>query len=108
MWEKALDNLGDIGDFIADAAGKAGSLGIWGILLVLRAAVLGALVMTGLAFPMTQHLLDPRIVHFTNPTLRDVNGTNPHDVRNRVPMLRFTQGGIWHNDRHLVYPPCGR
>ena len=22
-------------------------------------------------------------------------------------MLRFTQGGIWHNDRHLVYPPMG-
>ena len=149
VWDKALDNLGDIGDFIADAAGRAGSMGIWGIFLLLGAAILGALAaaaalidavlgalttlgsatiryaasliyeqlynayetfrlsvaMNGLAFPLQQHLSDPRIVHFGNPSLRDVNLTNAIDVKNLLPMLRFTQGGITHNERHLVYPP---
>ncbi len=151
VWEKALDNLGDIGDFIKDAAGKAGSMGIWGIFLLLGAAILGALAaaaalidavlgalttlgsatiryaasliyeqlynayetfrlavaMNGLAFPLTQHLTDPRIVHFANPSLPDINGTNALDIRNLLPMLRFSQGGVLHNERHLVYPPTG-
>lgn len=149
VWDKAMDNLGSIGDFIEDAANNAGSMGIWGIFLLLGALILGALAaaaalidavlgaittlgsatiryaacliyeqlynayetfrlavaMNGLAFPMTEHLADPRIVHFGNPSLRDVNLVNAIDIRHQLPMLRFTQGGILHNERHLVYPP---
>lgn len=149
VWDTAVDNLDDIGDFIEDAADTAGSMGIWGIFLLLAAlilaalaaaaavidAVLGALTtlgsatiryaacliyeqiynayesfrlgvaMNGLAFPMTEHLSDPRILHFGNPSLRDVRGVNAPLVRNRLPMLRFTAGGITHNERHLIYPP---
>lgn len=149
VWDTAMDNLGKIGDFIEDAANTAGSMGIWGIFLLLGAlilaslaaaaavidAVLGAITtlgsstiryaacliyeqiynayetfrlavaMNGLAFPMTEHLTEPRIVHFGNPSLRDVNLVNAVDIQHRLPMLRFTQGGILHHERHLVYPP---
>lgn len=149
VWDTAMNNLGAIGDFIDDAANTAGSMGIWGIFLMLGAlilaalaaaaalidAVLGALTtlgsatiryaacliyeqlynayetfrlavaMNGLAFPLVEHLPDPRIVHFGNPSIDDVNGTNAVDIKQQIPMLRFTQGAILHNDRHLVYPP---
>ena len=29
VWDKTVDNLGSIGDFIEDAADTAGSMGIW-------------------------------------------------------------------------------
>lgn len=44
VWDKAMDNLGDIGDFIEDASNQAGSMGIWGIFLMLAALVLGAVM----------------------------------------------------------------
>lgn len=43
VWDKAMDNLGDIGDFIGDAANSSGSMGIWGIFLLLATLILGAL-----------------------------------------------------------------
>lgn len=43
VWEQATDNLGDIGDFLEDAADTAGDLGIWGIFLLLGALILAAL-----------------------------------------------------------------
>ena len=42
VWDKAMDNLGDIGDFIGDAADTAGSMGIWGIFLLLAALIAAA------------------------------------------------------------------
>lgn len=149
VWDTAMNNLGEIGDFIEDAANTAGSMGIWGIFLLLGAlilaalaaaaalidAVLGALTtlgsatiryaasliyeqlynayetfrlgvaMNGLAFPMTEHLADPRIRHFANPSLPDAIGVTAPMIAGRLPMLRFTTGSLTHNERHLVYPP---
>ena len=148
---EALDNLGEIGDLVEDAADAAGDLGIWGIFLLLGAlilaalltaaalidAVLGALTtlgsatiryaacliyeqlynayetfrlavaMNGLAFPTQQHLADPRITHFANPSLPDVNGNSVFSILGRLPALKWDVPGITHNDRHLVYPPTG-
>ena len=43
MWDKTVDNLRGIGDFIEDAADTAGSMGIWGIFVLLGALILAAL-----------------------------------------------------------------
>jgi hypothetical protein len=151
VWDQAVNNLGDIGDFIKDAANTAGSLGIWGVFLLLGAlilaalaaaaalidAVLGALTtlgsatiryvacliyeqlynayetfrlavaMNGLAFPLLEHLTDPRITHWSNPALADANGNSVTSVLGRLPALKWTVAGLAHNERHLVYPPTG-
>jgi hypothetical protein len=151
VWEQTVDNLGDIGDFLEDAADTAGDLGIWGIFLLLGAlilaavaaaaalidAVLGALTtlgsatiryvacliyeqlynayemfrlavaMNGLAFPLQQHLTDPRITHWANPALADANGNSVTSILGRLPALKWTVAGLTHNERHLVYPPTG-
>jgi hypothetical protein len=151
VWDQVVDNLGDIGDFLEDAADTAGDLGIWGIFLLLGAlilaalaaaaalidAVLGALTtlgsatirysacliyeqlynayetfrlavaMNGLAFPLQQHLADPRITHFANPALPDANGNSVSSILGRLPALKWTVAGLTHNERHLVYPPTG-
>ena len=134
MWDQTVDNLGDIGDFLEDAANAAGDLGIWGIFLLLAAlilaalaaaaalidAVLGALTtlgsatiryvacliyeqlynayetfrlavaMNGLAFPLRQHLADPRISHWANPALPDANGNSVTSILGRLPALKLT------------------
>ncbi len=149
VYDQALQNLGDIGTFVSDAANRAGSMGIWGIFLMLGAlvlaaaavalalidAVLGALTtlatstirrvacliyeqiyqafdsfrlgvaMNGLAFPLPQHLTDPRIVHFGNPSLTDTRGVSAQAIQGQLPLLRWTGSGILHNGRHLIYPP---
>jgi Zinc dependent phospholipase C len=153
VWDQVVDNLGDIGDFLEDAADSAGDLGIWGIFLLLGAlilaalaaaaalidAVLGALTtlgsatiryvacliyeqlynayetfrlavaMNGLAFPMQEHLSDPRITHWANPDLPDANGNSVTSILGRLPALKWTLPGLnlTHNERHLVYPPTG-
>jgi len=66
-----------------------------------------AVAMNGLAFPMLQHLSDPRIAHFANPALADANGNSVSSIVGRLPALRWTVGGLMHNERHLVYPPTG-
>lgn len=149
VWEQAMDNIDNIGDFLEDAADAAGDMGIWGIFLFLAAlilaavlaaaalidAVLGAITtisvagiraaacliyeqlynayqtfrlavsMNGLAFPMLEHLTEPRITHFANPAFNDSNGNNVNFVFNRLPSLKWGGAGIYHNERHLVYPP---
>lgn len=149
VWDKAMNNLGDIGDFITDAAGRAGSGGILGLLLALAAAVLAAIAaaaaiidavlgalttlgsstiraaarlvydqlytafenfrlgvaMNGLAFPLPQHLADPRLIQWGNPSIPDPNGTAAPSIAGRIPMLRLTAGGLLHMDLHLTYPP---
>jgi hypothetical protein len=151
VWDQTVNNLGDIGDFLEDAANAAGDLGIWGIFLLLAAlilaailaaaalidAVLGALTtlgsatiryaacliyeqlynayetfrlavaMNGLAFPLGQHLADPRISHWANPALPDANGNSVTSILGRLPALKWTVAGLTHNERHLIYPPTG-
>ncbi|MCM5663645.1 zinc dependent phospholipase C family protein [Galbibacter mesophilus] len=43
VWEKAKDNLGDIGDFVEDAADTAGDFGILGLFIFLAALIIAAL-----------------------------------------------------------------
>ena len=151
VWEKLVDNLDEVGDMLEDAADAAGDMGIWGIFLLLGALILGALLaaaalidavlgalttlgsatiryaaclvyeqlynayemfrlglaMNGLAFPLHEHLGDPRITHFGNPSLPDANGANVFSILGRLPALRWTVAGPLHNERHLVYPPTG-
>ena len=64
-----------------------------------------AVAMNGLAFPMLEHLTDPRITHFANPDLPDANGNNVSSILGRLPTLRWVGAGLTHNERHLVYPP---
>ena len=149
VWDQMVTNLGDIGDFLEDAADSAGDLGVWGIFLLLGAlilaalaaaaalidAVLGALTtlgsatiryaacliyeqlynayetfrlavaMNGLAFPMQEHLTDPRITHWGNPALPDVNGRSVTAVNGVLPTLRLPQAALFHGGVHLFYPP---
>jgi hypothetical protein len=64
-----------------------------------------AVAMNGLAFPMREHLPDPRITHFANPSLPDANGNAVSSILGRLPTLRWVVPGLTHNERHLVYPP---
>ncbi len=149
VWDKAMDNLGDVGDFVESSANQTGSLGIFGIFLLLAAlvlaaiaavaalidAVLGALTtlgsatiryvacliyeqlynayqmlrlgvaMNGLAFPLPEHMTDPRIRHFANPSIMDINSVNAPMIAGRLPMLRFSSGSFLHQEFHLFYPP---
>ena len=66
-----------------------------------------AVAMNGLAFPMREHLSDPRISHFANPALADVNGNTVSSILGRLPSLRWVGAGLTHNERHLIYPPTG-
>ena len=155
VWEKAMDNLDDVGDFLEDAVDTAGDFGILSIFIVLGAliaaavlaaaaiadavagaiATLGtatirylacliyeqlynafqsfrlAIALNGLAFPMREHLTEPRFAQFITPAVRDSTGTNAADIFGRQPLLPFTPAGsdplaaIFHRERHLVYPP---
>lgn len=149
VWDQAMENLDDIGDFIEDAANRAGSMGILGIFLLLGAlilaalaaaaalidAVLGALTtigsatiryaacliyeqiyaayenfrlavaMNGLAFPLLEHLSEPRIVHWGNPSLPDSsNVTTGLTIRPSMPINRNASAGLFHDGAHLDYP----
>jgi hypothetical protein len=64
-----------------------------------------AVAMNGLAFPMREHLTEPRITHFANPSLPDANGNTVDWVLGRLPTLRWVVPGLLHNERHLCYPP---
>ena len=66
-----------------------------------------AVAMNGLAFPMTQHLTEPRITHFANPALPDANGKNVQSILGRLPSHRWRVASLTHNERHLIYPPMG-
>jgi hypothetical protein len=63
--------------------------------------------MNGLAFPMQEHLTEPRITHWANPALSDANGQNVTFIRGRLPALKWIVPGLnlTHSERHLVYSP---
>lgn len=44
VWETAMDNLGDIGDFLEDAANTAGNFSIFGLFIMLAALIIAAVL----------------------------------------------------------------
>ena len=150
VWEKAGENLGSIGDFLSDAADKAGSGNILSILAFLAALaiaavaaalaiadfVLGALTtlsvasiraaacliyeqvynayqmfrlgvaLNGLAYPMEEHLAEPVMQQFTDPSQPDSIGVNAPQLASFLPLLRWTQNEAENfPEKHLIYPP---
>jgi len=151
VYDKAMDKLDRIGDFLEDAVDEAGVWGILSIFLILAAliaaaaraaaaiaeAVAGAIAklgtatiraaacliyehlfnafqnfrlavsLNGLAFPMMQHLTDPRLIQFANPSNNDPTGVNANKIRPLLPLLRFQPKAIFNpfqNEQHLIYP----
>lgn len=156
VWEKTMDNLGDVGDFLQGAADIAGKFGILSIFIMLAALVAAAVMaaaaiangiagaiatlgsatiryaacliyeqlydafqnfrlaisLNGLAFPMLEHLNEPRFAQFVTPAGRDSTGVNAADAAARLPLLHFTPSFLanplavlFHQERHLVNPP---
>jgi hypothetical protein len=155
VWEKAIDNLGDVGDFLEDAVDTASDFGILSIFLILAALVMAAVLaaaaiadaiagaiatlgtatiryaacliyeqlynafqtfrlaiaLNGLAFPMREHLGEPRLRQFIAPNMPDPTGINAAAVATFEPLLRFSPSflsdplaAIFNQERHLIYP----
>ncbi len=154
VWDQALDNLDDIGDFVRDAINNAGSFSFLSIFLALAAlivaavavaaalidAVLGALTtlttagiraaaaliyeqlynafqnfrlgvsLNGLAFPMQEHMAEPRFRQFMNTAFPDSTGVTAAMLKNEMPRLKFRLPAssfgdeIFHREAHLAYP----
>ena len=67
--------------------------------------------LNGLAFPMREHLGEPRFRQFITPSLPDFTGVTGPMVAPFLPLLRYKPallndplGVIFSNERHLVYP----
>ena len=156
VWEKTMDNLGDVGDFLEDAVDSASDFGILSIFIILAAlvaaavlaaaaiadgvagaiATLGtstiryaacliyeqvynafqnfrlAIALNGLAFPMREHLGEPRLRQFITPAFPDSTGVDASGVAPFEPLLRFETpsilsdplAAIFNQERHLIYP----
>ena len=70
-----------------------------------------AVALNGLAFPMREHLGDPRFRQFITPADADPTGVNAAGVAAFEPLLRFNPSllsdplaAIFNQERHLVYP----
>ena len=61
--------------------------------------------MNGLAFPMLEHLADPRITPLRQPRPPGRERQHRPVDQGRLPALRFASGRTIHNERHLFYPP---
>jgi len=156
VWETAMDNLGDIGDWLEDAIDKAGGFSFLGIFLALAAliaaavlaaaalidAVLGAITtltvagiraaacliyeqlynsfqnfrlaiaLNGLAYPMIEHLDEPRFNQFKNTAFADTNGVSAFDLKNMLPKMKVILPAVdgiedlYNREKHLAYPPA--
>lgn len=154
IWDKAMDNIGSVGNFLEDAVDQKGSnSNLLGIFLALAAltgaavlaaiaiidALLGAIAtvttatirhtaclvyellynsfqtfrlsvsLTGLAFPMLEHLNEPRFAQFQNTAFKDASGINASDLLPLLPRLKWNLpqdalSAIFHQEKHLVYP----
>jgi hypothetical protein len=155
VWEKTVDNLGDVGDFLEDAVDDASDFGILSIFIILAALVIAAVMaaaaiadgiagaiatlgtatiryaacliyeqlynafqnfrlaiaLNGLAFPMREHLGEPRLRQFITPAVPDSTGVNASAVAPFEPLLRFSpsflsdpMAAIFNQERHLIYP----
>jgi hypothetical protein len=64
--------------------------------------------MNGLAFPMKEHLTEPRLTQFANPANNDPTGINGRHVAPHLPLLKFVptnfEEEIFNQERHLIYP----
>lgn len=67
--------------------------------------------LNGLAFPMREHLGEPRFRQFITPSIPDFTGVTGPMVAPFLPLLRYKPallndplGVIFSNERHLVYP----
>ena len=64
--------------------------------------------MNGLAFPMKEHLNDPRLTQFANPSNLDPTGVNAAPFVPFLPLLKFVpttfEETLFNQERHLVYP----
>lgn len=159
VWETAMNNLDNIGDFIEDAVDQAGSFSFLAIFIVLAAlilaavaaaaalidAILGALTtlttagiryaaslvydqlynafqnfrlgvaLNGLAYPMQEHLNEPRFRQFQNTNFADPLGKVASDFAAELPKIRIRLDGVgfseevmnllFNKERHLIYPP---
>ncbi|MBK8622538.1 MAG: zinc dependent phospholipase C family protein [Saprospiraceae bacterium] len=152
VWEQAMENLGNVGDFLENAIDEAGSFGLLSIFFILAALIVGAVMaaaaiadaiaggittlgtstiraaacliyeqlfnsyqtfrlgvaMNGLAFPMQEHLAEPRLTQFANPANSDTTGATGIAAAPHLPFQRFEPstflGSLFNQERHLVYP----
>lgn len=155
VWEKAMDNLGDAGDFLENAVDEAGEFGILSIFLILAALLVAAVMaaaaiadgvagaiatlgtstiryaacliyeqvynafqtfrlgvaMNGLAFPMLEHMGEPRLNQYANPSFPDPTGATALTVAPFLPQLKWDLPGlsdpmatVFHQEKHLIYP----
>lgn len=65
----------------------------------------------GLAFPMQEHLGEPRLTQFANPAFPDPSGAIAMNNFGKLPQLRWQVpfssdpiGAIFNQERHLIYP----
>jgi Zinc dependent phospholipase C len=67
-----------------------------------------AVAMNGLAFPMQEHLTEPRLTQFANPANLDPTGVNASPFAPLLPLLKFipttVEETLFNQERHLVYP----
>jgi hypothetical protein len=70
--------------------------------------------LNGLAYPMQEHLTEPRLIQFANPAIPDPTGSTASDFIGRFPLFKFItnfgsdpSGAIFNQERHLIYPPVG-
>jgi hypothetical protein len=156
VWEKAMDNLGDIGDWLEDAIDKAGKFSFLSIFLALAAliaaavaaaaalidAVLGAITtltvagiraaacliyeqlynsfqnfrlavsLNGLAFPMLEHLDEPRFKQFKDTSFADPVGATASTLKGKLPIMTVIPpaagvfADLFNREKHLTYPPA--
>lgn len=64
--------------------------------------------LNGLAFPMKEHLTDPRLLQFANPSNNDPTGINANNIKSLLPFMKYQPNNIintiLHKERHLIYP----
>ena len=64
--------------------------------------------LNGLAFPMKEHMNDPRLTQFANPANVDSTGVNAAPFAPLLPLLKFVptsvNDALFNQERHLIYP----
>ena len=70
--------------------------------------------LNGLAFPMQEHLTEPRLIQFANPAIPDPTGAKASDFTTMFPLFKFItdfssdpSAALFNQERHLIYPPTG-
>jgi hypothetical protein len=72
-----------------------------------------AVALNGLAFPMEEHLYEPRLIQFANPSIPDMTGAKASNFFSKFPMFKIITNfsdpaaAIFNQERHLIYPPTG-